>query len=164
MKTLLAFFCVISAAIAAQTPAFIKVGNTYSFAIAGQREPILATVIKDEGEGWVRVASLEGSEEIWLNLAQVQVAVAVDDKAAALKAATERSKIMNNLRQIAAAVERYRLDEGREPASVSVLAQSRYLGRIQSVAGEDYQTVEVAGDNPLTVTTKEGLEYSYPRK
>lgn len=163
MKALLAFcLAALSSAFAAQLPGFIKVGNVYSFALAGQREPIVAAILKDEGEGWVRISAIESGDEFWLNIAQVQVAVPVEDRAEAIKAAIERNKILSNLREIAGAVDRYRASEGKDP-SIGEILQPGYAGALRSVAGEDYRSVDISGDKPLVVKTKDGVEYTYPR-
>ena len=98
MKLALILALTMWSALAAQTPAFIKVGEVYSFSVAGQREPILASVVKDEGAGWVKVSTVQKRDEFWLNLAQVQIAIAVQQSPDSLKASMDRKQILTNLR------------------------------------------------------------------
>ena len=168
MKYLVLFVLTLSAALPSvgNVPAFLKVGSVYVFAVSGAgSEKLIASVVKDEGSGWIRVVTVEKKEEIWINLAQVHAIVPIEGNADTLRAAMQRTQILTNLRHIAAAVDQYRLSEGKEPTSIGdVMGAGKLLRPITSVAGEDYRALEVRGDSPLKVRTREGVEIVYPRK
>jgi len=116
MKLALVLAVALSAALTAQTPKFITEGEVYRFAVAGQREPVIASVVKDEGAGWVKISTVQKSEEFWLNLAHEVMATSVKNAADALKTAIDRKQVITNLRTIAAAADN-RLHESKEPTT-----------------------------------------------
>ena len=152
----------------ADTPSFIKVGGVYTFMLTGRNpvsDNLVASVIKDEGAGWLKVSTVEKKEELWINLAQVQAVLPISVDAAVVRSAMQKKKILSNLREIAAGVDQYRLMEAKEPTSVAdVVGPGKIVRPLESVAGEDYRTVVISGDEPLRVTAKDGTEFVYPRK
>ena len=69
--------------------------------------------------------------------------------------------MLNNLRQLAAARDQYRLENGRWPTSVHDLVGSTlYIRRLNTVDGEEYSSLPMDG-SPMTVTTPAGLTMSY---
>ncbi len=183
MKILLRFatfsLCA-SLLVAAGTPSFLKVGTAYTFTLvaspgqSGAR--YIASVVKDEGEGWLKISIVETRQELWINLAQVQTVVRIEENVDVLRAGMQkstavsrdsniRSAVMNNLRMIAAAVDQYRLENEKEPRALGdIVGATMYIKSIYPVAGENYQTLKLSGDGPLSVKTKDGLEVSYPRR
>ena len=159
---------------ASGAPSFVKVGNVYSFSLVGSA-PQIASVIKDEGEGWVKISLIESQKELWINLAQVQTVVRIDENAEVLRSNMQKmsakvrdsriqSAILNNLRQIAAAVDQYRIENSREPRSLGeIVGVGKYIPVLHPVAGEDYQVLKLAGNGPFSVRTKDGLAVSYER-
>lgn len=148
----------------ADTPSFIKVGSVYSFSVTGQMEPIVASVLKDEGAGWLKVSTVQKREEFWLNLGHVVIATAANYQPDSLKAATDRKQVLSNLRAVAAAADTYRLHESKEPTTDALFKSNWLLPKPVTVAGEDYRSVDVSGDQPLTVKLRDGTEVSYPRR
>lgn len=152
----------------AETPGFIKAGEVYAFLLAGRNpvsDQLIASVIKDEGAGWLRISTVEKKEELWINLAQVQAVLPINANAEVLRSAMQKNKILSNLRKIAAGVDQFRLMEGKEPKSVDdVVGPGKVVWHLENVAGEDYHSVDISGDLPLRVRTRDGIEVVYPRK
>ena len=70
--------------------------------------------------------------------------------------------VLNNLRQIAAARDQYRLEKGHAPESVATLVgRGAYIKTVRTVGGEDYSELAMAQDGPLTVTTPDGIAVTY---
>jgi hypothetical protein len=70
--------------------------------------------------------------------------------------------VLNNLRQIAAARDQFILEKGRPPASIDELVgDTKYIRRLNSVQGEVYLGVSLLRDQPLIVTTSDGMIVSY---
>jgi hypothetical protein len=155
-------------------PSFVKVGNVYSFSLVGSA-PYIASVIKDEGEGWLKISMVETQKELWINLAQVQAVERIDVNAEVLRSNMQRmsakardsriqSAILNNLRQIEAAVDQYRIENGKEPRSLSdIVGPEKFIKSLNPVGGEDYSVLKLSGTGPFSVKTKDGLEVSYER-
>jgi hypothetical protein len=77
------------------------------------------------------------------------------------KSQVQRS-VLNNLRQVAAARDQFILEHGRPPASIDELVGERkYIRRLNPVQGEVYLGVSLLRDQPLTVTTSDGLAITY---
>jgi hypothetical protein len=145
-------------------PGFIKGGEVYNFAIVGQRDPLIALVMKDEGGGWIRVTGIRTRDEFWLNLAHVQLAMPVEQDPG-VKSDVEQKQIIANLRKIAEATDRFVQKEGRTPKIDELLGVLGYVAPApKSIAGEEYEALDLAGDGPLTVRTKDGREVTFPRK
>jgi hypothetical protein len=161
-------------------PSFVKVGSVYTFSLAGiSGQPgatHIASVLKDEGEGWLKISLVETKQELWINLAQVQTVVRINENADVLRASMQkstalvrdsklRSAILNNLRMIDAAVDQYRLESGKEPRSLDdIVGATKYVKSLNPIAGESYQALKLSGDGPLSVKTKDGLEVVHSRK
>jgi hypothetical protein len=66
--------------------------------------------------------------------------------------------VINNLRQIAAALDQFRLENGRPAQGIEDLVGSKgFLKTIQSVDGEDYSHLPLSGNSPLGVVTAGGI-------
>ena len=170
MKTSLVLILalVLSSSGYAESPAFIKVGGVYAFLLAGRNpvsDKLIASVLKDEGSGWLRISTIEKKEELWINLGQVQAILPVSGDADVLRVAMQQKKILSNLREIAAGVAQFSLETGKAPKSVDdIVGAGKVVRPLESVAGEDYRTIDISGDAPLRVRTNDGAELVYPRK
>jgi hypothetical protein len=70
--------------------------------------------------------------------------------------------VLNNLRQIAAARDQFRLEKGRAPESVETLVgRGRFIKTVRTVGGEDYSALSMTETGALTVTTPDGIEVTY---
>lgn len=73
-------------------------------------------------------------------------------------------RVTANLRQIAASIDRFKLEYGRAPASLDELVgEDKFIKRLISVAGESYSTLAMTTDQPLVVTTPEGITVTFNR-
>jgi RNA polymerase sigma factor (sigma-70 family) len=71
-------------------------------------------------------------------------------------------RIMNNLRQLAAAADQFHLEHGRRPASIAdLVGETKYVRRLVPVAGEDYAGVIFAAGQPMRVILPTGETISY---
>lgn len=72
--------------------------------------------------------------------------------------------VLNNLRQIDAAREQYRLENGRDPGSIyDLVGENGYIRTLLSVGGEDYAQLSMRNGDLLTVITPEGIRITYDR-
>lgn len=70
--------------------------------------------------------------------------------------------VLGNLRQIAAARDQYRLEQGRSPENAAALVGPKgFIRAVRTVGGEDYSELSLAGNGPLTVTTPDGISVTY---
>ena len=70
--------------------------------------------------------------------------------------------ILNNLRQVAAARDQFKLENNRDPGSVAdLVGDNSYIRRLQTVGGEDYSGLSMAEGQLLTVTTPDGTTITY---
>jgi len=170
MKSACAFFLVLFASnvVSAESPAFIKTGGVYAFLFAGKNpvtDRLIASVVKDEGAGWLKISTVEKKEELWINLGQVQAILPVSGGIEALQAAMQQKKILSNLREISAGADQFFLETGKVPYSFDELvSRPGYVRPIETVDGEDYRALDFSGNKPLRVRTKEGIELVYPIK
>ncbi len=73
-----------------------------------------------------------------------------------------QKSVLNNLRQIAAARHQYVLENGRPANSVrDLVGVDRYVKTVRTIGGEDYSALSMADDQPLTVTTPDGVSITY---
>jgi len=73
-----------------------------------------------------------------------------------------KQEVLNNLRQISAARDQYRLENGSYPGSVAALVGDQsYIRRIRTVGGEDYSGLSMGDNQVLTVTTPDGTSVTY---
>ena len=151
----------------AAVPAFIKEGDVYAFLLAGRNdsESSLAKVEKIDASGWLEITLIQKGERIWINLAQVQIVIPSKVDARSMRESLIKRKVMENLWKIAAAVDQHRILQNKEPSSVAEAFgfSSGYIP-LEIQDGEDYTTVDISGDKPLTIKTKSGYEISYKRK
>ncbi len=74
----------------------------------------------------------------------------------------QQRSILNNLRQIAAARDQFLLENTRLPRSSSELVGfTRYIKRYLPVDGEDYHSVSMDPNQPMTVTSTSGITVTY---
>lgn len=70
--------------------------------------------------------------------------------------------ILNNLRQIEAARQQYKLEHGHTPDTLAPLVgRGQYIKAVRTVGGEDYSNVSMVDGAPLTVTTPDGTTVTY---
>jgi RNA polymerase sigma factor (sigma-70 family) len=70
--------------------------------------------------------------------------------------------VLNNLRQIAAARDRFILENRRPPASIDELVgDTKYIKRLNPVQGEVYLGLSLLQAQPLIVTTSDGMTITY---
>ena len=82
--------------------------------------------------------------------------------AADFQAISQRKAMMNNLRQIAAARDQFQLENGRPPASLDELVgETKYIRRLNPVAGESYTGLSLMPGQPLSVMTPNGASVTY---
>jgi len=73
-----------------------------------------------------------------------------------------KQNILNNLRQIGAARDQFKLENNASPESVETLVGDKgYIRRLSTVAGEDYSTLSLGDAGPMTVTTPDGTVVTY---
>jgi hypothetical protein len=69
---------------------------------------------------------------------------------------------LNNLRQIHAARDQFKLENGRIAGSVAELVGRRaYIKTMRTVDGEDYSGLSTDPDQPMTVTTPDGIAVTF---
>ena len=69
---------------------------------------------------------------------------------------------LNNLRQIHAARSQFKLENGRIAGSVSELVgRHEYIKTMRTVDGEDYSGLSTDPDQPMTVTTPDGIAVTF---
>jgi hypothetical protein len=75
----------------------------------------------------------------------------------------QKSAVMSNLRQIAAAFDQYVKETGRTQAALTdLVGPDKYIRQLNSVAGEDYNALNLRqGAAALTVTTTSGATITY---
>jgi hypothetical protein len=110
------------------------------------------------------------------NVAQLKATAESIARAAAAKAASGPPKnlsygmtprelkqnILNNLRQIAAARDQFKLENNASPESVENLVGDKlYIRRLSTVGGEDYSSLSLGDEGPMTVTTPDGTVVTY---
>jgi RNA polymerase sigma factor (sigma-70 family) len=110
------------------------------------------------------------------NISQLKATVESSAKAAAAKAASGPPKnlsygltprelkqnILNNLRQIAAARDQFKLENNANPESVGTLVGDKgYIRRLSTVGGEDYSVLSLGDAGPMSVTTPDGTVVTY---
>lgn len=73
--------------------------------------------------------------------------------------------ILNNLRQLAAAADQYFLEEGvRTVTFGQIVGPDKYIKKLQSVDGEDYQSLDLsASAKTWTITSESGIKVTYER-
>lgn len=73
-----------------------------------------------------------------------------------------QKSVLNNLRQIESARAQYLLEHGRPAGSIrDLVGVGRYIKTVRTVGGEDYSALSMADDQPLTVTTPDGVSITY---
>jgi hypothetical protein len=73
--------------------------------------------------------------------------------------------VLNNLRQIAAARDQFISENKRPPQRVhELIGRVAYIKRITTVDGEDYASVPMGSDEPMTVRTPGGIAVTYDPK
>jgi RNA polymerase sigma factor (sigma-70 family) len=73
-----------------------------------------------------------------------------------------QQSILNNLRQIADALDQYRLERGKVPGGVHELVGSTaYIKTVRAVSGEDYSGLVMTPGGVWSVTTSDGMTVTY---
>jgi RNA polymerase sigma factor (sigma-70 family) len=73
-----------------------------------------------------------------------------------------KQEVLNNLRQISAARDQYKLENGSYPGSVATMVGDQgYIRRLRTVGGEDYSSLAMGDNQVLTVTTPDGTAVTY---
>jgi len=69
---------------------------------------------------------------------------------------------LNNLRQIDAARKQHLIEKGQPAGSITELVgRARYIKTVRTVDGEDYSKLSMNPDEPLTVTTPDGIAVTF---
>jgi hypothetical protein len=73
-----------------------------------------------------------------------------------------QTAIINNLRQLAAARDQFKLENGRFPNSIDeIVGRNHYIKVLKTVGGEDYSGLVFPDYGPLTVITPDGVTVTY---
>lgn len=73
-----------------------------------------------------------------------------------------KKKILHNLRQLAAAADQYFLENGVSKATYDdLVGPTKYVKKVEAVAGEEYQGMKFEQGKKLEVTTEQGHVISY---
>jgi RNA polymerase sigma factor (sigma-70 family) len=79
--------------------------------------------------------------------------------------AVRQRAVLNNLRQIAAAIDQFMLEKGRAPASLDELVgETKYIRRLNAVHGETYAGLVLGQGQPMTVMMVDGVTVTYDPK
>jgi hypothetical protein len=99
----------------------------------------------------------KGGAEFRLPLVQAKI------KQVAMEIPPEmKRKIMNNLRQLAAASDQYYLENGVSRATFDdLVGTTKYVKRVEPVDGEDYKSLQFVQGKKLQVQTNQGYIVSY---
>jgi RNA polymerase sigma factor (sigma-70 family) len=74
----------------------------------------------------------------------------------------QQTMTLNNLRQINAARKQFHLENGRAAGSITdLVGVGRYIKTVRTVGGEDYSALSMEPDQPLTVTTPDGVSVTF---
>lgn len=74
----------------------------------------------------------------------------------------QQTMTLNNLRQINAARKQFHLENGRAAGSITdLVGVGRYIKTVRTVGGEDYSALTMEPDQPLTVTTPDGVSVTF---
>ncbi len=72
--------------------------------------------------------------------------------------------ILSQLRQIDAAIDGFRSQHGRYPASLEeIVGPDKFINKLESFDGEDYRSVDVSGIDILRVRTRDAIAIVYSR-
>lgn len=70
--------------------------------------------------------------------------------------------MLNNLRQVAAARDQFALEHGHPAASIEdLVGVKKYIRTLRTVGGEDYWSVSMVPEQPLTVATPDGVSVTF---
>lgn len=107
-------------------------------------------------------AQLEASNAKYAETKAAAVAAPAKNLSIGLTPRELKQEIMNNLRQISAARDQFRLENNSYPGSVATLVgDTSYIRRIRTAAGEDYSNLSMGDNQVLTVTTPDGTAVTY---
>ena len=74
----------------------------------------------------------------------------------------QQQKILNNLRQIAAAIDQYKIEYSRPASSLDeIVGEKNYVRRLLPIDGENYSGISLVPGQSMTVTTVNGLSVTY---
>ena len=116
------------------------------------------------------IATLRGEIDV---LKAKQIALAAAPRAAPVAAPAELSTeqlrrvsmnkaILNNLRQLSAALDKFQAKNGRPAASLDELVgEGKFIRALVAVNGEDYSKLSLAAGQILTVTDSDGIALRY---
>lgn len=80
----------------------------------------------------------------------------------AMTVGAQQRMMLNNLRQIAAAADQFKLENGRPPTSLDELVgETKYIRRLNPIDGESYVGLSLLPGQPLVVTTLSGVSVTY---
>jgi RNA polymerase sigma factor (sigma-70 family) len=80
----------------------------------------------------------------------------------AVTAVNQQRAMINNLRQLSAAVKQFQIENQRAPASLDELVGlTKYIRQLNAVDGESYAGVLLQPDQPMTVVTPRGVAVTY---
>ena len=129
-------------------------GNTKWVAIGKEFEDFTVKSFDDKSE--VLIVT-KGGAEFRLPLVVSKVKLGSNEPPSEIK-----RKILNNLRQLAAASDQYYLENGVSRANYNdLVGQTKYVREINPVAGEEYRSLQFVQGKKIEVTTSEGYIMSY---
>lgn len=74
----------------------------------------------------------------------------------------QQTMTLNNLRQIDAARKQFQLEKGHAAGSIlDLVGVGRYIKTVRTVGGEDYSALSMEPDQPMTVTTPDGVSVTF---
>lgn len=75
-----------------------------------------------------------------------------------------KKRVLNNLRQLAAAADQFYLENGKNRATFDdLVGPTKYVKAVNPVDGEDYTALTFSHGKPIQVTTSQGYTISYQR-
>jgi len=73
-----------------------------------------------------------------------------------------KQAILMNLRRLSAAADQFYLENGKTQAMLDdLVGETKYVRKLEAVAGEDYRQIVFAQGKPMTITTANGYTMSY---
>ena len=99
----------------------------------------------------------KGGKEFSLPLVRAKVKLGTGEPPVELK-----RRVLNNLRQLAAAADQYYLENGVSRASYDdLVGATKYVRELKPVDGEEYRAIQFQQGKALQTTTSQGYVISY---
>ena len=79
-----------------------------------------------------------------------------------LTVVNRQRRMLNNLRQLSAALDQFQQEYGRPPASLDeIVGQARYIRQLTPAANENYASVPLMPHQPLTIVAPDGVTVTF---